>query len=325
VRIAQPPASNGNTLAVGASEDSSATGINGDQSDNSEEGAGAVYLFRFDGADWFQRAYVKASNAEEGDGFGGVDSVALSADGNTLAVGAGGEDSSATGINADQSDNSVSASGAAYVFRFDGEDWFQQAYVKASNTDANDGFGRDLALSGNGDTLAVGARNERSNATGINGNQNDNSVTSGAAYVFRFNGTVWFQQAYVKASNNDSDEVLDNFSQGVALSTDGNTLAIGAVGEDSNATGINGDQSDNSALDSGAAYVFRFDGADWFQRAYVKASNTEEGDGFGFNLALSADGETLAIGAYPENSNAIGVNGDQNDNSALDSGAVYLY
>ena len=312
----------GNTLAVGAGgEDSNATGIDGDQNNNSASGSGAVYVFRFDGAAWSQQAYVKASNAEADDRFGLP--VSLSADGNTLAAGAGGEDSIATGINGNQNDNSASASGAAYVFRFDGAAWAQQAYVKASNTGLTDFFGGALALSADGNTLAVGADEEDSNATGIDGNQNDNSALgSGAAYVFRFDGTDWTQQAYVKASNSGWNDV---FGEAVSLSADGNTLAVGASGEDSNATGINGTQYDDSFGFTGAAYVFRFDGMNWLQQAYVKASNSGNGDGFGWAVALSADGNALAVGAIGEESNATGINGNQNDDSAEASGAVYVY
>ncbi len=126
-------------------------------------------------------------------------------------------------------------------------------YFKASNTGLRDFFGFAVALSGDGNTLAVGANHEESNATGINGNQNDNSALgSGAAYVFRFDGTDWKQQAYVKASNSGWNDV---FGFAVALSADGNTLAV-AAGEDSNATGINGDQNNNLALRSGAVYLY---------------------------------------------------------------------
>jgi hypothetical protein len=59
--------------------------------------------------------------------------------------------------------------------------------------------------------------------------------------------------------------------------------------------------------------------------AYVKASNTEEFDEFGSGIALSRDGALLAVGAKFEDSAAKGSNGDQSDNGALDSGAVYVF
>jgi hypothetical protein len=97
----------------------------------------------------------------------------------------------------------------------------------------------------------VGSLHEASNATGINGDQSDNSAPdAGAVYVFVRSGSTWTQQAYLKAWNTDAG---DNFSK-CALS--GDTLVVAASLEDSNATGVNGDQSDNSALDAGAAYIF---------------------------------------------------------------------
>ena len=196
--------------------------------------------------------------------------------------------------------------------------------MKASNTGAGDWFGRSsVALSADGDTLAVGAAWESSNATGTGGNQADNSAAnSGAVYVFTRNAGIWSQQAYVKASNTGA---ADGFGNSVALSADGNTLAVGASDEGSNTTGIGGNQADNSASDSGAVYVFTRSAGIWSQQAYVKASNTEANDHFGNSVALSADGNTLAVGAAGESSNATGIGGNQADNSALKAGAVYLY
>lgn len=72
-------------------------------------------------------------------------------------------------------------------------------------------------------------------------------------------------------------------------------------------------------------YLFRFDGTDWSQLAFVKASNIEPDDLFGFAVALSADGNTLAVAATGEDSNAKSIGGDQGDNSTQISGAVYVY
>jgi hypothetical protein len=314
----------GNTFAVGAHwEDSNATGIDGNQADDSAYASGAVYVFVRDGAGaWSQQAYVKASNTEANDEFGY--SVALSADGNTLSVGARSEDSNATGIEGNQADNSADNSGAVYVFVRDGAGaWSQQVYVKASNTGEGDWFGTSVALSGDGNTLAVGAYWEDSNATGIGGNEADDSAdNSGAVYVFARDGAgAWSQQAYVKASNTGGF-----FGTSVALSGDGNTLAVGAWYEPSNATGIGGNQLNNSAPGAGAVYAFVRDGAGaWSQQAYVKASNTEAYDYFGWSVALSGDGNTLAVGAYWEDSNATGIGGNQAGFGASDSGAVYVF
>ncbi len=312
----------GNTLAVGATgEDSNATGVNGDQSSNSADHAGAVYVFARSGTSWAQEAYIKASNAGADDVFG--TSVALSADGSTLAVGARDEDSNATGVSGDELDNSAVDSGAVYVFVRSAGAWSQQAYIKASNTGAGDSFGVAVALNATGDTLAVGAPYEASNAIGVNGSEANNLAPfAGAVYVFTRGGNTWSQQAYLKASNTNA---LDLFGGAVALSDDGSTLAVRASGEDSNATGINGVQSDNSAPSSGAVYVFTRAAGSWTQHAYIKGSNTEANDTFGSSVALSADGATLAVGAIGEASSATGANGNQTDNSASGAGAAYVF
>src|SRR5215471_2586443 len=177
----------------------------------------------------------------------------------------------------------------------------QQAYIKASNTDVYDQFGFALAL--DGDTLVVGANIEASAATGVNGDQTDNSAyNAGAAYVLVRDGTNWSQQAYLKASNTESE---DNFNY-AAIS--GDTIVVGASREDSSATGVNGNQADNSAVNSGAAYVFVRNGTNWTQQAYLKASNT--GSDYRFGVP-AISGDTIAIGSLREASNAKGVNGDQ--------------
>ena len=128
--------------------------------------------------------------------------------------------------------------------------WSQQAYLKASNTDGGDQFGRSVAVSG--DTVVVGAWREKSNATGVDGDQANNSPgDAGAAYMFVRSGGGWSQQACLKASNTDGG---DQFGQSVAVS--GDTVVVGAIREDSNATGVDGDQANNSPGDAGAAYVF---------------------------------------------------------------------
>jgi hypothetical protein len=270
-------------------------------------------VFVRSGTDWSQQAYLKASNTGAFDLFGW--SVALLGD--TAVVGAVGEDSNATGVNSDQGDNSASHAGAVYVFVRSGTDWSQQAYLKASGTDASDEFGSSVAVSG--DTVVVGAYGEDSNATGVNSDQSDNSTPeAGAAYVFVRSGADWSQQAYLKASNT---EAYDYFGSSVAVS--GDTVVVGTPYEDSSAAGVNGDQADNSATNAGAAYVFVRSGATWSQHAYLKASSADAGDEFGSGVAVS--GDTMVMGAPYEDSNATGVNGDQADNSVSGAGAMYAF
>lgn len=310
----------GDTLAVGASgdifngggEDSAASGIDGDQSDNSASDSGAVYVFRRTESRWQQEAYIKASNTGAGDLFG----YSVSLSGDTLVVSAVGEDSAATGVNGDRSDDSADGSGAVYVFQRTGSTWQQEAYLKASNTGAGDSFGYRVSLEG--DTLAVGAVHEDSAAGDIDGDQGDSGTEVGAVYVFRRTGATWQQEAYIKASNAETD---DRFGASVSLS--GDALAVGAVGEDSAAIGVDGNQSDNTAESSAAVYVFRRTGTTWQQESYIKASNTGSFDGFGHAVALS--GDTLAVSAVLEDSAAIGVDGNQSDDTAHNSGAVYVF
>ncbi|VAX01209.1 probable outer membrane secretion protein -Rhodobacter capsulatus, partial [hydrothermal vent metagenome] len=201
--------------------------------------------------------------------------------------------------------------------------WNQQAYLKASNTDAGDQFGAGVSLSGDGTTLAVGAWGEASNDTGIDGNEANNDESfSGAVYLFTFSGGLWTQQGYLKANNAEANDL---FGFVVGLNTDGNTLAVGAIGESSSSNGVGGNPVSNGAINSGAVYVFTRSAGIWDQQAYIKASNTGMNDQFGFALNLSSDGNTLAVGAYSEGSNAIGVGGDSLDNSAANSGAVYVF
>jgi tartrate dehydratase beta subunit/fumarate hydratase class I family protein len=262
--------------------------------------------------------YLKASNTDPGDNFGF--SLALSADGTTLAVGAYLEASAAAGIAGDQTSNAAAASGAVYVFAYDGTAWAQQAYVKASNPDAMDQFGRSLALSADGTTLAVGADGEASTATGGGGDQTNNAAAAaGAVYVLSRTGATWAQSAYLKASNTGAD---DQFGYALALSGDGATLAVGAPLEDGSTAGIDGASNEN-ASSAGAVYVFALGTTAWAQQAYVKASNPGANDRFGNALALSADGSTLAVTAPFEDSGTKGV-GTTPDELATDSGAVYV-
>ena len=378
----------GNTMAVSSYyEASNATGVNGNQNDRSIPEAGAVYVFTRTGTTWSQQAYIKASNTgnagagdalPEGDQFGY--SIALSADGNTLAVGAIGEDSNATGVDGNQADNSMNQSGAEYVFTRTGTTWSQQAYIKstmtranvlfgyssglsadgntlavaeydadrgkgalyvltraggvwshqariqADNAEAQDSLGYSLAISEDGNTIASGAADEDCLKGGINpsGCENDqaSNQSSGAAYVFVRNGTTWSQQVFLKASKPGKE---DWFGVRIAISGDGNTVVVGAQNQSSAATGINGKEDDRSAPQAGAVYFFTRTGSTWTQQAFVKSSNARTGDEFGSSIALSRDGRTMLVGARGEDSNARGVNGNQADASLRDSGAAYLF
>ncbi|MEZ9231115.1 thrombospondin type 3 repeat-containing protein [Vibrio amylolyticus] len=350
------------TLVVGApKEDSQATAINGDQAGQDATDSGAVYVYRYEEGAWVQQAYVKASNTGLSDHFGW--SVALSKDGSTMAVGAFFEDSDASGIDGDGSSEDAPDSGAVYVYRYEEGTWVQQAYVKASNVSAGSQFGYSVALSGDGSILAVGASSEDSDGRGIDAEGvAGGAPNSGAAYVFRFDTDTWVEEAYIKSSNSVTG---DSFGRAVSLAYDGSTLAVGAHARENGAgaayvyrfvtdtwveeahiissTTSTNDyfgrtlslSSDGHTLavgaigesNGGAAYVFRHNTTtyNWVEEAFLNASNQINGDYFGQSVALSADGNTLAVGSHQEDSSAKGINGDQHNNNNANSGAGYLF
>jgi trimeric autotransporter adhesin len=142
---------------------------------------------------------------------------------------------------------------------------------------------------------------------------------SGAVFVFERDGRDWAQAAYLKASNPSPG---DQFGESVALF--GDTLVVGAIGEQSSATEVDGDESDDTLYAAGAAYVFTADDAGRFrQTAYLKPTNTREELRFGSAVGVNAD--TIAVGAFTEQSGASGIDGDPMDTTLDESGAVYLF
>lgn len=286
-----------------------------------------------------QVAYLKAPLARPGDHFGcggeldghaGV-GLAMSADGTTIAVAAPHYASNAKGINGDEGDESMHGAGAVFIYTRQGTNLTKQAFIKASNPGDGDEFGHYIALSADGNTLAVSAYYEGSNSKGINGNQEDDSIPqAGAVYIFTRTGTTWAQQAYIKASNTGEAGTETEFGNGdqfgfsLTLSGDGNTLAVGAISEDSNAWGPNGNQEDNSFVSAGAVYVFTRAGSSWTQQAYLKSLNNGPGDLYGYTVSLNFDGNTLAVGSYDERGSTREINGLM-DRKAGASGAVFIW
>ncbi len=236
-----------------------------------------------------------------------------------------------TAANADQIRITIDEREAQYPLTVDPV--AQQAYLKASvHSQAGEEFGTAVAISG--DTVVVGAPSDDSESRGIN---QPPSYTysfddSGTAFVFVRNGDTWTQQAHLKSSNSWT---ADRFGTSVAIT--GDTIVVGAPGESQTTDGVDGVQclppttnpcgrANNfpvyTAPDVGAAYVFVRNGNVWTQQNYLKASNSDESDYFGYAVAI--DGETIVVGAHYEDS-AASLNGDQNDNSALEAGAAYVF
>ena len=261
-----------------------------------------------------QQAYLKASNTGTQDQFGGP--VAISGD--TIVVGVRYEDSGTTGVNSVPNESAAN-SGAAYALVRSGTTWTQQAYLKAFNTEPGDEFG-SVAISG--DTIVVGAKYEDTAAVGVNNPPIGWTPDSGAAYVFVRNGTTWTQQAYLKASDSIAGA---EFGTSVAIS--GNTIVVGVwkrgavyvfvrsgstwteqsklqLDPNGRSVAISGDTIAIGAPGSDAVYVFSRSGTTWTQQAYIIASNSGTGDGFGSSIGLS--GDTLVAGASSEDSGTSG-------------------
>lgn len=229
----------GDTVVIGAEREASgASGVNGEQNDRSKEHSGAAYVFERWQGNWSQQAYLKGIPSETYAGFGGA--VAISGD--IIAIGA--------------QDHGTSSQGAAYVFTRRGGNWSPTSVLVSGNPGPADFFGSSVAISGS--TILVGASYEHTDATGVDDPDFARvSYAAGGAYVFTPDGTGWLRRTYLKASNNNEGMGFfpgDRFGTSVAIS--GDYAVVGAVGEDSGATGINGNQTDESRADSGAAYLF---------------------------------------------------------------------
>ena len=246
--------------------------------------ASARTVFTRGGGAWTQQAYLKAPNTQSGDSFGTA--VAISANGNTVAVDAPGKDLQ---------------SGAAFLFERFAAAWTALPMIKASNSTASDAFGTAVTLSGDANTLAVGAPMEDANGLYL-------AIDSGAVYVFRRAGG-WAEAAYLKGWAPMWASLNFNFGTGLGLSSDGNTLVVGSPGAVGNA----------QKAGTGAAHAFTF-GTQWTLSTILHASNGDNFDGFGEAAAISADGSTIVIGMSREDSS-----GAQLDNSAQDTGAAYVF
>ena len=160
-------------------------------------------------------------------------------------------------IGAYRDDDGGMDSGSAYIARFDGVNWTEEAKLVASDTSPDDAFGRAVAISG--DVAVVGAWGT-----------NDNGIDSGSAYVFRFDGSTWNQEAELVASDPAAGDFFGN-----AVAIDGDTIVVGSVWDDDNGS------------KSGSAYIFHYDGTTWSQQAKLVAPDGAMNDWFGSSVAIS--------------------------------------
>ncbi len=280
-------------------------------------GPGEAYVFRNEGGGWTQVGELAALDGAVGELFGSA--VAVS--GNRAVV------------TAPEGRSPAGRTGAAYVFEYSGSAWQQVAKLTADDGASGDTFGSDVAI--HGDSIIVGANHDE-----------DQGHFTGAAYVFRNDGSGWSQAAKLTAS--DQAE-FDGF--GTAVAIHGNTALVGAVDEgadgsvyvfeDSGAgwqqvgkwtatekTGINGafgwslDLEENRAVvgrfrapdeagGAGAAYVFDRTDSGWMETARLLADDAASGDALGISVGLS--GDTIIAGAY------------SNDELGGGAGAAYVF
>ncbi len=301
--VAVALSADGETLAVGGSTFDSNTGL--------------VNIFVPDGAAWTEVATLQSERKDWGDAFGY--SLALDADGDTLAVGAPGEQSGARGVGGSQDDDGSDEAGAVFVFTRTGNTWAQQEYLKATNTGARDNFGYAVALSDDGLVIAAGAPDESSPSVELP--EDDSQLGAGAVYLYRRNGTAWATDGFLKAafaSNGDS------FGRAVALASSGAFLVVGVPGENHGGTGVGTPLEGDQLPDSGSLYLYEHRPAGWERLRYIKALAPMSPLSFGTGVGISADANMIAAGAPNHSSNATGVDGPVTG-SVPNSGAVFTY
>jgi len=238
----------GNVCIVGAKNDYD----NGD-------GSGSAYIFRYDGNQWIEEQKLTASDAQAEAFFG----WSVSINSHVCLVGASGDDLSA---------------GAAYVFRYDQPNWIEEAKLQAFDRAENDWFGTSVAIDDN--VCVVGAIGD-----------DDDGEQSGSAYVFRFDGDSWVEEAKLTASDGTYYDVF-----GESVSIRGDVCAVSAPRNDDN-----GDES-------GAAYIFRYIDPNWVQEDKLTAFDGEDYDYFGSSVSI--DSGTAVVGA---------------DGKWQNTGGAYLY
>ncbi|MDP5211094.1 FG-GAP repeat protein [Microbulbifer sp. 2205BS26-8] len=234
--------------------------------------------------------------------------------------------------------------GAAFIFRETANGaWEQAVYLKSSDSNYGQNFGYTVALSNNGRVLAVGAPREVGSGTGVTATPpvelDYDFIYAGATYVYREpveaekknpwtgydDNNMPGKPTYIKSLTTQQGE---RFGNTIQLSKDGGILAIGGPYNNGGAVGVGGPIEDQSKVSSGAAFMYLYNSlsGSWEIGNYIKASNTDPRDFFGYNLSLSADGQTLVVGAPFENGDTDGTGGTSQDNNDADrAGAVYVY
>jgi hypothetical protein len=161
-----------------------------------------------------------------------------------------------------------------------GPDWTTatESKLTASDAQATDYFGWQVAISADGNYAIVGANREDTGA-----------IDAGAAYIFVRSGSTWTQQAKIQASNKGES---DEFGYSVSINSDGSYAIIGAPSEDG---------STNTIAGAGAAYIFTRSGSTWTEQTILRASNAGASDAFGESVSINSDATYAVVGAWYEN------------------------
>ncbi len=257
--------------AVAIADEAGIALIGANQDDGAGNSAGAAYVYLRDPADgsWQEAMKLAGSDAKIGDFFGDV--VAMTPDATTLLITAGNQSQGGGG------------GGTVYVFERRGSVWLEQAQLTPpDNPPPPLAFGKGLAISEDGTIAAIGAWKDT-----------DGGNWAGAVYVFVREPRTSRWEFEVKLITSDAAED-DQFGQSVDLSADGNILVGGASQDD---------------VATGAAYVFVRDPktSRWFEQIKLTASDAEPIALFGFSVAISADGDTILVGAADDDEQAVGA------------------
>lgn len=160
-------------------------------------GRGAVWVFTRTGSTWTQQGPPLTGGREEGVGGHFGRSVAVSADGDTAAIGAPAE---------------KAGRGAVWVFTRTGSAWTQQGPSLTGEEDGGERrFGRGVALSADGDAVLIGAPADASG--------------QGAVWVYARSGASWSRQG--EKLTGSQEEGQGRFGFNVAVAADGSTAIVG--------------------------------------------------------------------------------------------------
>jgi hypothetical protein len=240
----------GNYAVVGAFGDGDPLAV------PSKSYAGAAYIFFYNGTSWVQQQKLLASDRLLNDQFGY--SVGISGD---YAI-----------VGADLGDKvGRTDSGSAYIFKRSGTSWTQLVEVVASDGALDDGFGIDVAISG--DYAIVGAyHDDYIHPDPINNPTGENFPDIGSAYIYKFNGASWTQLAKLIPPDGKPGDLF-----GGAVRISGSNAIIGAVNNWTAGSFV------------GSAYIFNYNGTSWVLQQKLVPSATATYDSFGYSVAIEGD------------------------------------